>query len=122
MMLGKNVIKRGICIASALSLLVAVMTSPIRPSIHALSHTRPNCLRRNYAIPPSHSTRHSVVSIALRVITVKAVRSEEEERKLGRMTSPAWCSFDVPPVPAIETSTQDTATFGFMPTAQLLRC
>ena len=96
-MADRTVLHRWICVASALALLVAVMTSPLRP----LSLERRPLPSR---LPPPQ-LRHptdpfglfSLKSLTLRFGPVKAVRSENEEKKPVRAACPAWYSLGLPP-------------------------
>lgn len=98
-MADRNVLNRWICIASALALLVAVMTSPLQPlsSNGGLGLSRPDCLRRDFAIPLTHSATHPLKSLTLRTAPVKAVRSESEEENLSRAAAPSWNHLGLPP-------------------------
>ncbi len=120
-MSSRDVLNRGICVASALALLVAVMTSPIRPSNLARALSRPDCLRRNFAIPPTHSTRPSAMSIASPSARIKAVLSEEEE-KTGGTTCSACCSSDLPRMPSLKPPAWGPASFGLLQAPRPLRC
>ena len=119
-MSSREILKRGICIASALALLLAVMTSPIRPSSAAGGYPRPDCLRRNFAIPPTHSTRLSVTSVTSLSGRVKALRSESEE-EVSRTASPPCSPFDSPP-PPVSFPLGDLTAFVLIRSTRPLRC
>jgi hypothetical protein len=116
----RNVLDRGVCVASALALLLAVMTSPIRPVDTLRTCSPPNCLRRNFAIPPTHTARHFLKLATLGASLVKAVRSENEEEKLSRASRPAWYFFGLLPSP--NASSSKLITPGLIRVSQPLRC
>jgi hypothetical protein len=119
-MFSRNLFKHGICVTSALALLVAVMTSPIRPSRSNPGLSYPNYLRRNYSIPPTDSTRPSPTSITSLQVRVKALRSEDEKKLVGT-TRLARCPFDLPPHPSL-TPPRDLSTVGPLRASHPLRC
>lgn len=112
---------RGVCIAATLSLLVSVMTSPIRPS-HPRAHRVSSAyLRRNFAA----STRATRVSVALtspRATTVKAVRTEIEEEKFARAASPSGQLFNPRESHNGWASIPARIPAGFISVSQPLRC
>jgi hypothetical protein len=118
----RNILNRGICVASALALLVAVMTSPIRSLCPVNACSRLDCLRRNFAIPATHPARISLKTVVLRTAPVKAVRSETEEEKLSGTSCPAWCASDLPPSSSPKAPAWAPATFGLAQSSQPLRC
>ena len=59
-------------VASAVALLMAVVTSPIRPSGSTRSLS-PNYVRRNLALPPTPPTRLPAVSVSSSLVRVKAL-------------------------------------------------
>jgi hypothetical protein len=122
MMGGGNILNRWICIASALALLAAVMTSPLQPSIDHNAFSRPGFLRRNFAIPPTRSAFLSLKSVSLRAVSVKAVRSENEDEKLSRAARPAWCSLSLPPSPLLSEMPCAPAANGLARASKPLRC
>src|SRR4051794_10764015 len=101
-MADRNFLNRWICIGSVLTVLVAVLTSPLCPLTPQGTLSRPHCLRRNFAIPPTRSAYLSPKSLIQRAAPVKAVRSENEEEKLGRAVCPALCSLGPPPASTLK--------------------
>ena len=99
-MLRQIVHNRGLCVTSTLALLVAVMTSPVRPLGPA---SRPDCVRLNFSVPPIHSPHLFLRSAALRAAPVKAVHTEKKE-SLSRDVSPAWCSLTPPSSTSLKTT------------------
>jgi hypothetical protein len=73
-------------LVSALALLAAVMTSPIRPSKAASGTSQPDYLRRNFGIPRHGSTHRTAVPHTSRVVQVKALSSQT---RLDWTTHPA---------------------------------
>jgi hypothetical protein len=70
---------RAIRLATALALLAAVMTSPIRPPKASGDGSHVDCLRRNFGIPAKADTTHRLASTApSRVVQVKALSSESK--------------------------------------------
>jgi hypothetical protein len=67
--------KRFVCVAAAFGLIVAVLTSPIRPT----NPSRTNCFCGNFANPGPNSSRLAVDSATRTVYRVKALRCESEE-------------------------------------------
>jgi hypothetical protein len=122
MMTSLNTHKRGICVAAALALLAAVMTSPIRPlaSLGALSC--PDALQCNLAIPLTQPAHLSLKSVTPRGATINAVRSENEEEELGRAESPAGCFVCCPLSASLKTPARARAVFGLTQASQPLRC
>lgn len=65
-------------LASAVALLVSVMTSPIRPAPTAGGSQR-ECLRRNFGVPGKAAPNHRPhVPATSRVVQVKAVSSQSK--------------------------------------------
>jgi hypothetical protein len=76
---------RAICFATALSLLAAVMISPIHPAIAAMGSgsSQVDCFHRNLGMPGKATTHHRPVApVNSRVVQVKALSSNS---KLGWM-------------------------------------
>lgn len=117
----RDVIKDGICVISALALLVAVMTSPIRPSRAAGGSSHLGCLRRNFATPPTHSACPSATSLTSPPGFLKAVRSESEEERRGT-ESLGCCPFDLSITASSEAIFPDLAAPGHIPASRPLRC
>jgi len=99
-MSNRSVLDHATCIAFALALPVAVMTSPIRPSRSAGGSVRTPYLRRNFALPPTHSTRLSATLIASPPDRVKTLSSGNEEEQ-SRTARPAYDSLELPPPPSL---------------------
>jgi hypothetical protein len=95
----RRVLDRVIGIASALMLVVAVLSSPIRPPRSTDSHARPECLRRNFGLPSkqSYPTRPSASSLGSTLVRVKAVTSERED--VVKLTRRPGHLLHSPPVP-----------------------
>jgi hypothetical protein len=121
-MADRNVLTRWICVASALALLVAVMTSPLQPLSSNGGLSRPDCLRRNFALPLSGSASVSLKSITLRTVPVKAVRSENEQEKQSRAACPSWCSLGLPPTFSLQSLAWAPPALGLTRASQPLRC
>jgi hypothetical protein len=77
-------------------LMVAVMTSPIRPATPAHA----GCRYHNFGPPSGKAGRHSVAAAARAGYRVKAVRSETEECDRSATIKPAFCG----PEPALHTA------------------
>src|SRR5947209_7011292 len=118
-MIRRTYLNHGICLTSALALLVAVMTSPLRPLSPSGTSSHLDCLRRNFALPSAHTTYLRVK--CLRAAPVKAVRSEREDEKLGRTKSPAGCSFPQPLSLSLKTPGSAPGVFPLARTSQPLR-
>jgi hypothetical protein len=74
-------------------LVVAVMTSPIRPT----THSRADCLRRNVGMPRGKIGSHSVAATTRAGYRVKAVRTETEERDRSATSTPTFsCPIPLP--------------------------
>jgi hypothetical protein len=121
-MADRNVLNRWICVASALALLVAVMTSPLHPLSSSGGLSRPDCLRRNFAIPLPRSTSGPLKSLTLRIAPVKAVRAENEQDKLSRAACPSWCSLVLPPSFSLQALAWAPPALGLTRASQPLRC
>jgi hypothetical protein len=81
-MTNRSLLSLGIHVATALSVVVAVMTSPMRPSRPGRGPSPPNDLRRNFALPLTHSTQRSVIAKGPESVRVRALSSEERENEL----------------------------------------
>ena len=111
-------LNRGLCVATAAALLVAVMTSPIRSSDDTL---RPDYLRRNFGVPSQDAHRLASKSIPLRTVQVKAVSTANQE-KPGRAASPTRRSSDLPHARSLGRPSWDRAGFAPPPGFRPLRC
>jgi hypothetical protein len=68
-------------LSTGLALLASVLTAPIRTSGFVTVSSRPDCLRRNFALPPGQSmTRLSAAMAIDAVLGVNALPSETEEK------------------------------------------
>jgi hypothetical protein len=113
--------KHGICVGCTIVLLVAVMSSPIRPTRSDISSS-PDRLRRNFAVPTakSKSARMSVRPAASARVQIKALPSENEEELRGTADSTTHLT-DLPPTPSPK-SAQATAAHGSISAPHPLRC
>ena len=69
-------------LTSALALLASVLVAPIRTAGFVTVSSRPDCLRRNFALPPGQQTTRLASSTAADAVPlVKALPSEEEEQE-----------------------------------------
>jgi hypothetical protein len=108
-------------LASALALLVSVMTSPIRPAPAASGNSQPDCLRRNFGIPGKAATNHRPhVPATSRIVQVKALSSES---RLDWMTLPDRHDADLacPPSASVGTA-RDSIAFSSDRAIHPLRC
>ncbi len=94
-MVNGSVLNPVIRAVSALALLVAVMSSPIRP-LRPYGDSPPGSLRRNFGMPHSHFPRPSAASIAPRAVQVKALTSKTET-ELSETTRLVGFSLDLSP-------------------------
>lgn len=82
-------------LASALTLLASVLVAPIRSS--GFISFRPDCLRRNFALPPGEPTTRLSATIATDAAPqVNAHRSEEEEQDGADALDEPRTSFLIP--------------------------
>jgi hypothetical protein len=82
--------------ALVLALLVAVMSSPIRPTKAGAAHTMRDCLRRNFALPSSHATRLTLAAAPAPSARESVVRSEGEEDELEFAARAEACFIEIP--------------------------
>jgi hypothetical protein len=103
-MSSRTLLRSGIKLVSSLALLVAVMTSPIRPALSNRHTSRPDFLRRNFGIPRSTPSRFDSKSITAAPVRFKALLNEGEEEEvveLARLASSVPSSdFPSHPTPA----------------------
>ena len=118
----RDTLNRGIGAAAALALLVAVMTSPIRPASALGTGRRAGHHRRNFAMPPSHSTRLCVTSVTPRAMPLKAVRMESEVEENSGAPCPAGPALVPPPPAPLQAPDRDWATAGGGRVPPPLRC
>lgn len=121
-MADRIVVNRGICVASALALLVAVMIPPLRSSGPHRALSPPDGSRHSSTIPPARSASLSQKSITLRAAPVKAVNAEDEEEKLSRAACPVRCAVGLSPSSPLKTPARASAALGFTRPSQPLRC
>jgi hypothetical protein len=115
------VLHHAIRLTTALALLAAVMTSPIRPSKAAGGGSHPDCLRRNFGIPAKADTAHRPASpVPSRVVQVKALSSERRLDLTGdsarQYVDPAC------PSPASPEPERDSTAFRLDRAIHPLRC
>ena len=68
-------------LASSLALLASVLVEPIRTSAFVSVSSRPDCVRRNFALPPGQPTTRVGAAMATDdVLQVNALPSENEEQ------------------------------------------
>ena len=117
----------GICVVCALALLIAVMTSPIRPSRSDNKSFQTTCLTLNYSTPAEPFTRLFFNSAADGNMADtdefgREAENEEEEECFVRVTGSV--SFLV--APPLSTSLKRPAKhangFGLMQSCPILRC
>ncbi len=90
-------------LTSSLALLASLLVAPIRTSGFVSVSSRPECLRRNFALPPGQpATRLSAAMVTDAVLQVnarpseKALRSEFEEQDRADPLDPPRVSFLIP--------------------------
>jgi hypothetical protein len=96
-------LNRVIGIASALMLVVAVLSSPIRlPRSHG-GHVRPDCLRRNVRLSAKQScpARPTASSLGSAPVRVKAIASESEKDVVKLTCGPGHFLHAPPVLPPI---------------------
>ncbi len=87
----RHFLHRGLRVATAVALLVAVMTSPIRAPRSPGRSAHPNYLRRNFGMPKAHSSHRRTAPVTSRVVVVKAFQSENAD-ELARTSCSTSCS------------------------------
>lgn len=120
MMAGRNLVRGCLDIAFAVALLVAVMTSPIRPLVSKPGAPRANYLRRNFGLPPN-SSRLTAITDMSRPASVGILLSESEEEPNAAI-SPSPGSFDLPFQQPFKPPARDLASDGQILTPRPLRC
>jgi hypothetical protein len=123
-MRNRSVFNLSLRVASAVALLVALTTSPLRPLHSSCSSVRPEFARSDWAGIPGRSsfpTRLLPTSVTVRPVSVKALPSANEEEELDGDSQPALRQFDlcssVSPISIAKLAT-DGNTHSFHP----LRC
>jgi len=120
-MVNQNLFHHTLRIASALALVVAMVTSPIQSSWSSGgSSPAPVHLQRNAHLPPTHSTLPSSKSLAERQVRVKALPSETEEDLIRVARTASW-HLDLPLISA-PTHEWDLASSGPHGAIHPLRC
>lgn len=79
-MASRTLLSKGVNVAAAIALIVAVLTSPIRHPRRAFLTSPLECLRRNFALPQPHTAPSPHVPVKARVVQIKALPSVSEER------------------------------------------
>jgi hypothetical protein len=122
-MSSRNIFRHVVCVVSALALLVAVITSPIRPSTLAVRSSNPDCLGRNVSSQyTTHSSRLSATSVTSPTNRVRALPSDKEEES-SEAACLAHYSFDLSPT--LSTSrrpARNLADLGPVRAPHFLRC
>ena len=84
-------------LTSSLALLASVLVVPIRTSGFFSVSSRPDCLRRNFALPPGQpTTRLSAAIATYAVVLVNALPSENEEQERADALDEPQGSFLIP--------------------------
>jgi hypothetical protein len=84
-------------LTSSLALLASVLIVPIRTSGSASVSSQPDCLRRNFALPPGHPTIQISAAITTdAVLEVDALPSESEEQDRADALDEPRVSFLIP--------------------------
>lgn len=108
-------------LAFAAALLVAVMTSPIRPPVSKTNLSRANYLRRNFGLPPTHSSRLFAIRDTSHPATVRILFSETEEESNAAM-GPVPGPFLSPSILPFKPAFRDLAGTGPISAPRPLRC
>lgn len=110
MMMTGRFVNHGIRITVAISLLLAVTSSPIRPSKPFDAPTDPHWLPRNFAITTTGadhgdvaSSRSSATKAGSLLADVEEALDAEREDELRATSQPSCAMFDVLPSPCFET-------------------
>jgi hypothetical protein len=119
----RNVMTRGVCIACVVSLLVAVISSPIRPlhSVDKAFHT--TSLMRNFSTSPKDSIRLYFKAATDDTSAINAdVIDDDEEDKFGLTTGLGLSFFFPPPTPSPKRSTKPITHCHLSQASWVLRC
>jgi hypothetical protein len=82
---------------STLALLVSVLVAPIRTSGFVSVSSRPDCLRRNFALPPGQPTPRFRAGVTTDApLEVDALPSEDEEQERADALDEPQVSFLIP--------------------------
>jgi hypothetical protein len=121
-------VKHGICTLAAVALLLAVMSSPIRPTGLACRTSSPNRLPRNLAILNIGYSGQFAMSARPSLRDADSLQSDIEdeldadiEDELTVKSPPATVSFDVLPSPSPEPHSE-RVSFAVAMAARPLRC
>lgn len=120
----RSLLNRIIRIASALALLVAMTSSPLRPFHSGSSSLCAECARPHWAGSSGRSsipTRILPNSISMRPVSVKAIPCENEEEDLDGACRPALYFF-VSSLPVSAISIENLATHDIVHSLHPLRC
>ncbi len=123
-MVGRSVLSHCLRIASAIALLVAVTVSPLRPLRSTSGSLRTDVGRSDFASAPTRMAFPIQVvptSATSRSVSVKAVRSENEEEEMAGVISRTGDFFIVPPS-LRKAPSQNLAVRGCTPLLFPLRC
>jgi hypothetical protein len=86
-----------LCLTSSLAMLASVLVAPIQTSGFAPVSSRPDCLRRNVALPPGQPTTCLSAAMATdAVLKADALRSESEEQERADALDEPRVSFLIP--------------------------
>jgi hypothetical protein len=84
-------------LTTSLALLASVLAAPIWTSGFITVSSRPDCLRRNFALPPGQpTTRLSAAMATDAVLQVNALASEDEEQDRADALDEPRVSFLIP--------------------------
>ena len=96
-MLDRKSLVSTLWLTTLLALLWIVLVAPIRTSGFLTVSSRPDCLRRNFALPPEpRSTRLSAATAADADLQVNALPSESEEEDRADVLDEPRVSFLIP--------------------------
>lgn len=101
--------------------MLAVISSPLRPSGLNSRSSRLNYLRRNFAVPSTVSTRVSPKLDSSCHCSIKALPIEEE-KDLGSSRVPAWGTLDLLHVTSYGQPVRDLIIADPVPVPRPLRC
>ena len=83
-------------LTSSLALLVSVLVAPIRTSGLVSVSSRPDCLRRSFALPPGQPATQRAGMPTDAAVQMNAVRSENEEQDRADALDKPRVSFLIP--------------------------
>ena len=111
----------GLRILAALALVVAVLTSPIRPTKWLGAGGERDCLRRNFALAKVSPLPCSVKQVPSRLVQVKAIASETDEEEFTGAVRSAVSYFDLHSTPSTKPG-RNPISPGLALTIHPLRC